>query len=69
MDHFGQFPVRIQQHFAVTPEEQDALVNALVFFHDYFSPGETNLADWRDVAQDQRLGLYSSLANKLATSR
>jgi len=68
MDYLGQFPVKIQHHFAVTPEEQDALVNALEFFYDYFGPEETCISDWLDVANDQRLELFHQLATKIATA-
>lgn len=68
MNYLGQFPVRTQHHFAVTPEEQDALVNALHFFHEYFSDSEICIKDWRDVAKDQRLELYTQLAVKIATA-
>ncbi len=68
MDYLGQFPVKINHHLSVTPEEQDAIVNALHFFHEYFSDGEICIPDWRDVANDQRLELFEQLARKIATA-
>ncbi len=68
MDYLGQFPVKIQHHFAVTPEEQEAIVNALEFFYEYFSDADICVPDWRDVAQDSRLELFSQLARKIATA-
>jgi hypothetical protein len=67
MQNLGQFPTRSQFHLAITEEEQDALVNALSFFHDYFGPGQTSISDWRDVANDQRLELFQQLSKKIAT--
>ena len=66
MQHLGQFPVRINQHFSATPEELDALVNACAFFHEYFSGDEISMSDWKDVARDERLELYAQLASKFA---
>jgi hypothetical protein len=68
MDYLGQFPVKIQHHFAVTPEEQNALVNALEFFYEYFSDDDVCVPDWRDVAKDSRLELFHQLATKIATA-
>jgi len=67
MQNLGQFPTRSQFHLAITEEEQDALVNALSFFYDYFGPGQTSISDWRDVANDQRLELFQQLSKKIAT--
>lgn len=66
MQHLGQFPVKVNQHFSVTPEELNALVNACAFFHEYFSGGEISMSDWKDVARDERLELYAQLASKFA---
>ena len=66
MQHLGQLPVKVHQHFSCTPEELNALVNACAFFHEYFSDGEIVLRDWRDIARDERLELYSQLADKFA---
>ena len=66
MQHLGQLPVQVHQHFSCTPEELNALVNACAFFHEYFSGADINMSDWRDVARDERLELYSQLADKFA---
>ena len=66
MHYFGQFPVRVNQHFSASPEELNALVNACAFFHEYFSGGDISMGDWKDVARDERLELYAQLANKFA---
>lgn len=66
MQHLGQFPVKVNQHFSATPEELNALVNACAFFHEYFTDGEICLKDWKDVARDERLELYEQLASKFA---
>lgn len=68
MDYLGQFPVKINHHLSVSSEEQEAIVNALAFFYDYFSGGDINIPDWRDVANDQRLELFNELARKIATA-
>ncbi len=68
MDNLGQFPVKINHHLSVTSEEQDAIVNALHFFHEYFSGDGISIPDWRDVANDQRLDLFDQLARKIATA-
>lgn len=68
MDYLGQFPVKINHHLSVTPEERDAIVNALLFFQEYFSDDDICIADWRDVAKDSRLQLFSELAHQVATA-
>lgn len=68
MDYLGQFPVKINHHLSVTPEEQEAIVNALHFFYEYFSGSDTSISDWRDVAADSRLELFNQLATKIATA-
>lgn len=67
MHNLGQFPVKINQHFSASPEEVNALFNACAFFHEYFSGGDIDMPNWRDVARDERLELYAQLASKFAT--
>jgi hypothetical protein len=66
MQNLGQFPVKINHHLAVTGEELNALFNACAFFHEYFAGGEIDMNNWREVARDERLELYSQLIDKLA---
>lgn len=70
MDYLGQLPVRTNLHLVITPEERNALVNALAFFWDYYgSDDDINLRDWQLVASDEPLPLYDQLATKLARLR
>lgn len=66
MQHLGQFPVKVNQHFSASPEELNALVNACSFFYEYFSGGEICMSDWKEVARDEYLDRYKQLASKFA---
>lgn len=67
MDYLGQLPVRTNLHLIITPEEQRALVNALMFFWSYYGADEDiNLRDWQLTANDEPLPLYDQLATKIA---
>ena len=54
-------------HLIISDEEQLALVNALAFFHEFFSDGLCDLKEWHEIARDQRIELFDQLARKIAT--
>ncbi len=66
--------VVIKHHIVITDEEQNMIVNALAFFHEFFKytrddyRNET-VSEWQDVADDSNVNAFDSLATKIATSK
>ena len=57
----------------VSNEEQNMIVNALAFFHDFFKYAgdgyrKEMVEHWQDVADDSNTKQFDSLATKIATS-
>ena len=59
-------------HIAITDEEANMLVNALLCFHAIYKTRRTidmgAVRDWQDVADDCRVELADELATKIATA-
>ncbi len=65
--------VVINHHIVITDEEQNLIVNALVFFHLFFKyTGDDYrkkiIDEWQDVADDSSVKAFDLLATKIATS-
>ena len=65
MQNLGQFPVKINHHLAVNNEELAAIINALAFFHEFFTTEHPDIQIWLDVVRDQRIELIGQLATEL----
>ena len=61
-------------HIVITDEEQNMIVNALAFFHEFFKYNgdgyrQETIDEWQDVADDSNVNAFDSLATKIATSK
>ncbi len=66
--------VVIKHHIVITDEEQNMIVNALAFFHEFFKYTrdgyrKETVSEWQDVADDSNVNAFDSLATKIATSK
>lgn len=68
MDYLGRLPVQTNLHLIITPQECNALFNAVSFFHAFFkTEHDIDISEWNLIASDEPLQLYDQLASKLAT--
>ena len=66
--------VVIKHHIVITDEEQNMIVNALAFFHQFYKyTGDGYrkeiVDEWQDVADDSCINDFDLLATKIATSK
>ena len=64
MDHLGTLT---NHHLALTDRELEMVINALAFFHAYYSQSAEsfNGASWQDIAADTHLPSVDGLATRL----
>ena len=65
--------VATNHHIVITDEEQNMIVNALAFFHQFYKYNGDGyrkeiVHEWQDVADDSDVNAFDSLATKIATS-
>ena len=65
--------ISIDHHIIISDEEQDMIVNALAFFHEFFKYTGDDYrkeitSEWQIVATDSNVNAFNSLAKKIATS-
>ena len=65
--------ISIDHHIIISDEEQDMIVNALAFFHEFFKYTGDDYrkeitSEWQIVATDSNVNAFNSLATKIATS-